>query len=117
MILSIQKRKKLHFLKGFEITCKSIFLSARSNNIKMLKRNKEKYGKLENIFLRLWVWISVGSSHIFLKVLNLPINLYFCPPVRIILSRFNKIKKNMDKLKIFFYRIGFGYPSDVIIFS
>ena len=80
-----------------------------SDNIKYLKNKKEKYGKIEIFVSCRHVWISVGSSYIFLKVLKLPINSYFCPPDRIILSRLKKIRKNMEKSKIFFYGVGFGY--------
>ena len=72
-------RKWSHFLKGLEITYQSIFLSDRSDNIKSVKKNKAKYGRIKNIFLRRWVWISVRCSHIFLKVLKLFINHYFFP--------------------------------------
>ena len=41
------------FFKGLEITYQSIFLSTRSNNIKLVKKNKEKYGKIEDICLRI----------------------------------------------------------------
>ena len=44
-------RKESHFLKGLEITYQFIFLSAQSDNIKSVKEDKEKYGKIENIFL------------------------------------------------------------------
>ena len=44
-------RMKANFLKGFEITYQSIFWSARPGNInKSVKKNKEKYGKIENFF-------------------------------------------------------------------
>ena len=66
-------RKQSDFLNGLEITYQSRFLSARSDNIKLIKKN-EKYGKVENMFLRRWLWISVRCSHIFLKVLKLPIS-------------------------------------------
>ena len=36
-------------------------------NIKSVEKNKEKYGQIENIFLRRWVWISV-RSHITLNI-------------------------------------------------
>ena len=42
---------QVHILKGLEITYQFIFLSARSVNIKSVKKkNKEKYGKIENFF-------------------------------------------------------------------
>ena len=44
-------------------------------------------------FLRRWDWISVESSHIFLKVLKLHINRYFDPHYRIILSWLTKLRK------------------------
>ena len=41
---------------------------------------------MEILFFRRRVWVSVGSSHIFLKVLKLPINPYFCESNRIMLT-------------------------------
>ena len=41
------------------------------------KNKKEKYGKIEILVFRHPVQISVGTSHIFLKVFKLPINPYF----------------------------------------
>ena len=45
-------RKKSHFLKCLEITYQSIFLLARSNNLKSIKKikNKKKYVKTKIIF-------------------------------------------------------------------
>ena len=77
---------KLHQIIFLNVYFNIKFYS-RSDNIKWVKKNKEKYGKIENIFLRRWVWISVRCSHIFLQVLKLPINSYFYPSKRIILSR------------------------------
>ena len=79
-----------HFLEGLEITYLSIFLSARSDNIKPVKKNKEKCGKIENIFLRRWVYMSVKTSHVFLKDLKLPVYPYFCRPDRTIWNRLKK---------------------------
>ena len=106
-----------HHLKGLEITYQYICLSSQSDNIESVKKRKEIYGKIENIFFRRRVWISVGSSHIFLKALKLPINPYFCRPNRIILSRLKKGKKNIEKSKIFFYGAEPGYLSEVVTFS
>ena len=47
------------FSKGLEITYQSIFLSAWSDNIKSVKKNKEKCGKIESFVFRRHVWISV----------------------------------------------------------
>ena len=111
-------RKPAPFLEGLKITYQSIFLSASWNNIKSVEKSKEKHGKTENIFYGVGVWISVGSRPNFWKVLTLPIIPYFCRRDRIILSALKKIKKNMEKQKIFFfYGVGFGYPSEEVTFS
>ena len=69
-------------------------------------------------FFRRLICISIDSSHIFVKVLKLPINFYFCRSNYIILSRLRKkIKKNMEKSKIFIDGVAFGYPSEVVTFS
>ena len=92
------------FFEGLEITYQSIFLFARSHNTMSVKKNIEKYRKIEIFVFCRRLWISVESSQILLKVLKLPINAYFCPPDRIILSG---LKKNKEKSKIFFYVVGF----------
>ena len=83
-------RKLTHFLKGLEIFDRSILVSARSDNTKSVKKNKQKYRNIENIFLRRWVCILVGSSYIFLKVLKFSINPYLGPRDRLILWRLKK---------------------------
>ena len=85
-------QKQSRFFKGLEITYLFIFLSAQSNNIniKSVKKNNEKYGKIKKIFFRRCVCISVGCKHILLKDLKLPIYPYFCWPNRTILSWLKK---------------------------
>ena len=87
------------FSQGLKITYESIFLSARSIILSRLKKIKKNMEKSKIIFFCLWVWISVGSSHIFLMILKLLIIPCFCRPDRIILSRFKKINKNMENRK------------------
>ena len=83
-------------------------MSNRSDNIKTVKKNKEKYGKIKNNFL--WDFIFCfgfgyrsKKSYIFLKVLKLPINLYICPPDRIILRRLKKNMEKYEKIEIFVF--------------
>ena len=97
-------QKKLHFLKGLEITYQSIFLSIRSDNVKSVKKNKEKYEKIQIFVFCRHVWISVESCQIFLKVLKLTIHSYFCPPDRIILSWLIKNKEKYGKIETFVFR-------------
>ena len=90
----------------FERPYPSIFLSAGSDNIKSVERNKENYRKIENNFFRLLVWISVGSRSIFRKALKFPIYPYFCRLGLIILNQLKKIKKTIEKSNIFFSALG-----------
>ena len=59
--------------------------------------------KIEIFVFYCRVWISVGSSHIFLKSLKLPINPNCRPPDRIILGRLKKQKEKYGKFKIFVF--------------
>ena len=105
------------FLKHLKFSIHRCFCRPKSDNIKPVKKNKEKSGKIENIFFCRRVWLSVGCKHIFLKYLKLPIYLYFCGPDRVILSRLKKIKKNLEKSKVLFYGVGFTCRSKVVTFS
>ena len=89
-----------HFLKEIEITYQFIFLSARSCNIKSVKKIKKNMKK-SNFFFRRQVCISPGCQRIFLKDLKLSINSYFGRPDRVILSRLKKKKKNKEKSNFF----------------
>ena len=61
--------------------------------------------KSKFLFFGRRVWISVGSRLIFGKALRFPVYPHFCRLNRIILSRLKKIKKNIEKSKIIFFRL------------
>ena len=95
--------KYAHFLEGLKIPYLSTFLSAWSDNIKSVKKNKEEYRKIENNFLlALGLDIDGKLAH-FLKGLKIP-------NLSILLSVWsNNIKsvkerkKNIEKSKIIFF--------------
>ena len=92
------------------LTIKYLFSKNRIILSIYLKNTKEKYVRID-FFFRRRVWISIGSSHIFLKVLKLP-------PTRLdnILS-VQKNKEKYGKIENNFFVSGFGYQSEVVTFS
>ena len=81
------------FLKDLKLPINSFFW-ARSGNIKSVKKNKEKYGKIKIFFFLPRVSISVGCKHVFLKDLKLPINPYFCRTEKVIKKKLEKYNVN-----------------------
>ena len=63
-------RKQSHFLKGLEIANQFISLFGRSDKFKLVNKNKEKCGQIENIFYGVRLDIGRKYSH-FLKSLEI----------------------------------------------
>ena len=112
----ISVRCKYIFLKYLKLPIYLYFCRPDRTILGRLKK-KEKSGKIQDMFLRRLVYMSVKSSHVFLKILKLPIYLYFCRLGRTFLNRLKKKKKNMEKLKIFFYGVRFKDWLKVVTFS